>query len=349
MDKKNHTEPAQTGFDAISGAARALYPGQEGVYYGTLIPYTLGGGDPLDGVEIWKSERGVPHWHYITYGFTELYEKESGDPDESGYGFELTFRLKRGMEEAPPVWPVSLLQNLARYVFSSGNTFGLGHHINCNGPIALETDTQLTALGFCMDPELGELDTPNGHFTFLQAAAITEDEMNAMMCWNGEKFLALMARFLPMCAADLDRDSLLKTPAFYSAWRDGMERDGSSTAFLYMDELDLEWAAGRGTLRIGAGHAETLARMLKARVGTERTLFLQGQETAVQIRPGSKPALVCAEQLPELTLTSKALEELCRLLAPHAGTYSMKAMPLTVELVPTRIMDRDGTVIDVIE
>ena len=107
MDKKNHTEPAQTGFDAISGAARALYPGQEGVYYGTLIPYTLGGGDPLDGVEIWKSERGVPHWHYITYGFTELYEKESGDPDESGYGFELTFRLKRGMEEAPPVWPVT--------------------------------------------------------------------------------------------------------------------------------------------------------------------------------------------------------------------------------------------------
>ena len=278
MDKKNHTEPAQTGFDAISGAARALYPGQEGVYYGTLIPYTLGGGDPLDGVEIWKSERGVPHWHYITYGFTELYEKESGDPDESGYGFELTFRLKRGMEEAPPVWPVSLLQNLARYVFSSGNTFGLGHHINCNGPIALETDTQLTALGFCMDPELGELDTPNGHFTFLQAAAITEDEMNAMMCWNGEKFLALMARFLPMCAADLDRDSLLKTPAFYSAWRDGMERDGSSTAFLYMDELDLEWADGRGTLRIGAGHAETLARMLKARVGKERTLFLQDRK-----------------------------------------------------------------------
>ena len=40
MDKKNHTEPAKTGFDAISGAARALYPGQEGVYYGTLIPYT---------------------------------------------------------------------------------------------------------------------------------------------------------------------------------------------------------------------------------------------------------------------------------------------------------------------
>ncbi len=57
-----------------------------------------------------------------------------------------------------------------------------------------------------------------------------------------------------------------------------MERDGSSTAFLYMDELDLEWADGRGTLRIGAGHAETLARMLKARVGKERTLFCRDRK-----------------------------------------------------------------------
>ena len=168
----------------LSPVRRGLIPRSGGVYYGTLIPYTLGGGDPLDGVEIWKSERGVPHWHYITYGFTELYEKESGDPDESGYGFELTFRLKRGLEEAPPVWPVSLLQNLARYVFSSGNTFGLGHHINCNGPIALETDTQLTALGFCMDPELGELDTPNGHFTFLQRRrSPRRDERHDVLEW----------------------------------------------------------------------------------------------------------------------------------------------------------------------
>ncbi|KAG1606612.1 hypothetical protein G6F45_013943 [Rhizopus arrhizus] len=35
----------------------------------------------------------VPHWHYITYGFSELYAKESSDADASGYGSELTFRL----------------------------------------------------------------------------------------------------------------------------------------------------------------------------------------------------------------------------------------------------------------
>ena len=108
--------------------------------YGTIIPYSLGGGDPLDGVEVWESERGVPHWHYITYGFSELYEKENDTPDVSGYGFELTFRLKRSGEEQPPSWPVSLLQNLGRYIFSSGNVFSSGHYIDCNGPIALETD-----------------------------------------------------------------------------------------------------------------------------------------------------------------------------------------------------------------
>lgn len=39
----------------------------------------------------------------------------------SGFGFELTFRLRREPEEtAPPTWPAALMQALARYVFQSG-------------------------------------------------------------------------------------------------------------------------------------------------------------------------------------------------------------------------------------
>jgi len=39
----------------------------------------------------------------------------------SGFGFELTFRLRREPgETAPPTWPATLLQALARYVFQSG-------------------------------------------------------------------------------------------------------------------------------------------------------------------------------------------------------------------------------------
>ena len=104
--EQDETTLEQGGFDAISEKLRALYPGQEGRFYGTVIPYFLGGNDPLDGVEVWKSEEGIPHWHYVTYGFTELYQKECEDPEVSGFGFELTFRLKREGEEEPPVWPM---------------------------------------------------------------------------------------------------------------------------------------------------------------------------------------------------------------------------------------------------
>ncbi|MDE7030636.1 MAG: suppressor of fused domain protein, partial [Lachnospiraceae bacterium] len=117
------------GFTCISNRIKEFYPDQEGLYYGTLVPGFLGGNDPLDGVEIWESDKGCPHWLYVTYGFTDLYvdedgededenedENENGEDDEdeddsadkedaenaenyegegvSGYGFELTFRLK---------------------------------------------------------------------------------------------------------------------------------------------------------------------------------------------------------------------------------------------------------------
>jgi suppressor of fused-like protein len=45
----------------------------------------------------------------------------TGHENPSGFGFELTFRLKReDGETAPPTWPAALMQALARYVFQSG-------------------------------------------------------------------------------------------------------------------------------------------------------------------------------------------------------------------------------------
>lgn len=44
-----------------------------------------------------------------------------GTDGPSGYGFELTFRLKREPGETnPPTWPATLMQALARYVFQTG-------------------------------------------------------------------------------------------------------------------------------------------------------------------------------------------------------------------------------------
>ena len=58
-----------------------------------------------------------------------VYFSITGDDGPSGFGFELTFRLKRGPNEnSPPTWPAELMQNLARYVFHSG--MSLGYSLN---------------------------------------------------------------------------------------------------------------------------------------------------------------------------------------------------------------------------
>ncbi len=345
----NDETPLNTsGFEAIAQATKNLYPGQEGLYYGTIVPYALGGGDPLDGVEVWESSRGLPHWHYVTYGFTELYEKESEDPQESGYGFELTFRLARGPETQPPTWPIGLLQNLARYVFASGNRFGPGHHMSCNGPIALDSGTRLTALGFRMDPELGELDTPNGHLIFLQAVGLTEDEMDAMMCWNGTAFLREMEGHIPLCVTCLDRPSLMEEASFRQVWQAGMERDGSSTSFLYVQELETRLEQDRGWLRLGGGHGRILTNMLLARVGKGRALYLQGKGAAV-FSPGSMAKAALEDGVLSIAIPPEALPELCAALQGHKGIYPLSELPLTVELVPTTITDRDGKVLEALQ
>lgn len=124
-----------SGFDTVWGAIdqalEMFYPKQEPYHYAPMISYMLGGPDPLEGIRIYERKEPVPHWYYVTYGFSELYGKESSVAKISGYGFELTFRLKKETGETkPPSWVNHFLNNLARYVFSTGNGFEAGHYMN---------------------------------------------------------------------------------------------------------------------------------------------------------------------------------------------------------------------------
>src|SRR5215468_5337006 len=99
------TDDGAPGWDAISEALNTIYPGQAPKHYGTLISWRLGGPDPLDGISVWKRISPVPHWHFVSYGLSELFGKESNDAAVSGYGFELTFRLKtNAASDEPPMW-----------------------------------------------------------------------------------------------------------------------------------------------------------------------------------------------------------------------------------------------------
>jgi hypothetical protein len=60
--------------------------------------------------------------------------------------------MRAASEQEPPSWPVNFLQNIARYVFRTGNVLAPGHWMTANGPIKADADTLLTEMGFALDP-----------------------------------------------------------------------------------------------------------------------------------------------------------------------------------------------------
>jgi len=277
------------GWLAIDRALETRYGEAEPRHWGTLVKWRLGGPDPLDGVSAYDNDGPPAHWHYVTYGLSDLYEDEAPEDERSGWGLELTFRLARSAASTEaPVWPVSFLQNLARYIFESGNVLWPGHHIDAHGPIALETDTQLTAAVFAEDPELGWIDTPHGKVRFVQAVGITEDEYQAIRRWNTDSMVDILRGGNPLLVSDLDHRSVLGDPNIARTVEEGRRRDGSSMDGVYIDRLQWTKRGGRLELTIGATAVEDLTIMLEGRVALGREAFLQGPERRLDIVPGER-------------------------------------------------------------
>ncbi|MBT2207323.1 MULTISPECIES: suppressor of fused domain protein [Actinomadura] len=334
------------GWDAIDAALRPLYGDTAPYHLGTVHKWSLGGPDPLDGISVYPRAEPVPHWHFVSYGMSELYEKESEDPDESGWGFEFTFRLVRDpAEETPPVWAANLLQNLGRYVFNSGNWFEPGHHMSVNGPIAAEReDSDIRAVGFVLDPELGEIATPHGSVKFLQVVGLATEEYEAVRQWNAGAFMDALAPHLPLFVTDVDRRSLLAAPELARAVREGIARDGSNSGLLYVTTAHWERDAGATTLRLGALQATAVAESLRGRLPFGRELLLQTEDTVLAFRPADAFAVEQpGEGVLEVHVPPSALDDLTATLRPTAGSMAVASLPgLTVEIVPTAMRDRYG-------
>ncbi|MBS0261785.1 MAG: suppressor of fused domain protein, partial [Planctomycetes bacterium] len=194
-DDENAPTP---GWDAIDAALTALYPDQEPVHFGTALPMSLGGDDPLNGISVYKNLVPVPHFHFITYGFSELFDKEFDEPEISGFGFELTFRLACAADDTdPPDWVIDFLQNLARYIFSTGNPLGQNHYVDLRGPISLDHKTEITCVAVAADPQLGEFNSPNGRAEFLQLVGICSDEYELVQDWDCSRMLQELAKVTP--------------------------------------------------------------------------------------------------------------------------------------------------------
>lgn len=174
-----------TGWDAITETFEKLYPGQtDPKHYGVLIPWELGGNDPLTGISIYETDE---YYHFVTYGLSEIYGKETDDPDISGYGMEFTMRLKKSSiapadEEAELRCVCGTMQKIARITFSNGELFRANEYIYTGQTSGIDRHQSSALTGFILvtDPKAGEIDTKNGRVSFVEFIGCTDDELRAV-------------------------------------------------------------------------------------------------------------------------------------------------------------------------
>lgn len=194
----NESDDEAPGWDAIEAAVARVVPAQRPLHWGTNA---LPGQDGIYGLSAY---RAGDHWLLVTFGLSELFSKDSADPEVSGWGLELTMRVP-ATEEQPPPWTLRLLQQLGRYVFSSGRPFDHGHRMDPGGPITGKPDTRLTAVAFATDPELGTISTPHGTVHFLTVVGITGEELAQMKATSTAHVLAGLTATSPLLITDTSR------------------------------------------------------------------------------------------------------------------------------------------------
>ncbi|XP_033883294.1 suppressor of fused homolog isoform X3 [Acipenser ruthenus] len=233
------------GLQAIYGECRRLYPEQPNPLQVTaIVKYWLGGPDPLDYISMYRCvgspAQHVPeHWHYVSFGLSDLYgdnrvHEFTGQDGPSGFGFELTFRLKREAgETAPPTWPAELMQGLARYVFQSENTFCSGDHVSWHSPLD-NSESRIQHMLLTEDPQLQPVQTPFGLLTFLQIVGVCTEELQAAQQWNGQGILDLLRTVHvaggPWLITDMRRGETIFEidPHLQERVDKGIETDGSN-------------------------------------------------------------------------------------------------------------------------
>lgn len=166
------------GWDDITDAFSKIYKTQEPKHYAPIIKYNVGGNDPLDGISVYDAG---DYYHFVTYGFSEIYEKEN-DSEISGFGFELTYKLKKreGIDEEEIRCFLVFLQDIARYVFETKNIFKINDYIYTGQTYGIDANHVSNIVAFIVikDNLIGTINSTNGKIEFLQLVGITLDELN---------------------------------------------------------------------------------------------------------------------------------------------------------------------------
>jgi hypothetical protein len=354
-DGADGDEARSLGWDAVNGALRPIYGEQEPGHYAPALPMILGGSEPLQGISVYRNADEQPHWHYVTYGFSELYEKEWQDPEYSGFGFELTFRLAADLvpekfaTAEPPAWPLNFLQNIAKYVFKTGNVFDVGHHVNLNGPIALDEPTEIKAIVFDLDPQLGAIESPNGKVKFLQVVGLCLDEYEIAKQWSSRGILNELAAESSLLITGLYRDSLLVDAGRAERIRSAADAEGSTQSGLYCTLLKVEQTPGLLAVTVAANIVDDLLAMFERRMVHGKSFYVQGPNCFVVFKPGDAFGFEADADRATVMIPESLRREFLESVQVRRGTYAFRsAEEFAFEIVRTEIKDGDGKVIRVV-
>ncbi|EDV94469.1 suppressor of fused homolog [Drosophila grimshawi] len=260
--EKNSELKPPPGLKSLIDHLITVYPDQPNpLQVTTLLKYWLGGSDPLDYISMYSNngqgagdeERILPHWHYVSFGLSDLHGDQRVHLKEehttrSGMGFELTFRLAKTEAELrqqrecpdksirPPTWPANLLQSIARYCFQTGNGLCFGDNIPWRKCLDGGTNSRMQSLLVAQDPQLASIDTPFGTVDFCQIVGVTEEELEQASRWNGRGVLNFLAKDV-QTGGDWLVTNLQRTMSVFELFpetllnlQDDLEKQGSDLA-----------------------------------------------------------------------------------------------------------------------
>ena len=185
-------ETHRYGIDDIENEVKRIHPLWENArYYTPKTAWESGGTEPLEQISIHKEE---DYFHFITYGLTELHDKESKDQTKSGFGTELTLKLKRGEyknqseERKELLYIALLLQKFAKYIIQENSivkpyedTYLVkGSSLRKNIGIDIAGTSNIVAFITVPDKDLQSLETPYGRVDFIALIGITKKELQAI-------------------------------------------------------------------------------------------------------------------------------------------------------------------------
>ena len=136
------------------------------------VAYRFGGIDPLDEVDVYICK---DYYHFVTYGFSELYEKQSNINDISGYGMEFTLMLdKENITDDDLEDLYDLIQDIAKATFDEGEIFKEYDYIDFGDNIY---SSRISGFIIVPDPLAKEISTLNGKVKFLLLVGVTKEDI----------------------------------------------------------------------------------------------------------------------------------------------------------------------------